>query len=157
MTAAIADSLGKRSGPRKSPRFATARRNLAALLRQRRARATLAPRNESHGTEREPAERTLVGSLFITPVLAVFASCDRFTGVGVSVVYQLEGVGFPPVHSEPCPPILNARAAIELKTDKAHAGIVPLPINAVGQNVGAHPAAGTNKTTRRYILAKAQF
>src|SRR5205823_14971621 len=106
----------------------------------------------------EPAERTLVGSLFIAHTLAGLAGCDRFTGISVSVVYQLEGVVRErPVHSHPRPPILNARSAIELKTDEAHTGQLPLPEVTSYQNVFVLAPTALNKITQRYILAKAQF
>src|SRR5438552_8864463 len=123
------------------------------------SRPALAPCQESRGAERQPAERTLVRNHIVTRLLP---GSDPFTGIGVSVVQHCESIFRIPHHSDPGPPILNARSAIEPKTDKAHAGIVPLrpEITKGSQETSitvrsADETAG--KMTRRYVLAEAQL
>src|SRR5207253_10486620 len=126
------------------------------------SRPALPPGQEPHGPNRKPAERTLFGSLFITHILAAFAGSgnalarsDPFAGVGISVVDQLEGiVPVAPSHSDPCPPVLSARAAIEPKTDKADAGIRPRA-NAIKRHKGV--VKTPPKENGRYRLAAMQF
>ena len=80
-----------------------------------------------NGTSREPAERTLVGSLFTTNLLAGLAGFNGFPGVGICVVEEGEAIiPASPAHSDPCPAILNTRAVIESKADEAYTGIRPL-------------------------------
>jgi len=125
------------------------------LTRERRLgltcglRPTFTPGEESRSAEGEPAEGTLIGRLRVTR--RPLTGCDRFAGIGVSVAPHDKSIVRLPGHCDACPPILDARAVIEPKTDVAGTGIVP-PVCHV-----APIPVGKKKTPVGYRLAKAQF
>ena len=124
------------------------------LTRERRLgltcglRPTFTPGEESRSAEGEPAERTLIGRLRVTR--RPLTGCDRFAGIGVSVVPHHETICRLSRHPDPCPTILYARAIIESKTDVAGTAILPPKVFQVAP-------IPVLENTRRYLLAKAQF
>src|ERR1051325_7153543 len=91
---------------------------------------TLAPGQESRVSESEPAERTFIRNDFVTRLLA---SSDRFTRVGVSVVFQPEIIisRKTPADLNSSPAILIAAAAIELKPNETNLAVIELTCTRV--------------------------